>query len=182
MMTMESMTLSFEQAIVALIISFVLGLCFADMLASKDTRQKTSFSVNTSSNTSSSSKNPHNYTHKDGPFKMIFLVNKSLKMGRGKECAQVAHASMALGRQCQEQDPTSLELWENESYAKVVLKADSLEEMEEVAKMASEQGMPNVMIADAGRTQIPSGSHTVLGLGPAPSSVLDELTGQFKLL
>jgi peptidyl-tRNA hydrolase, PTH2 family len=38
------------------------------------------------------------------------------------------------------------------------------------------------VIADAGRTQIASGSLTVLGIGPAPKGVVDGVTGQLKLL
>ena len=113
---------------------------------------------------------------------MTFLVNKSLKMGRGKECAQVAHAALGLHEICRDVDPTSLDLWGDCGHAKVVLKADDVETMEEVAEQAAQRGIPHIMIADAGRTQIPSGSRTVLGLGPAPQDVLDEITGDFKLL
>lgn len=37
-------------------------------------------------------------------------------------------------------------------------------------------------VQDAGRTQIASGSATVLGIGPAPKSVVDSVTGHLKLL
>jgi PTH2 family peptidyl-tRNA hydrolase len=43
-------------------------------------------------------------------------------------------------------------------------------------------GLVAEVIADAGRTQIASGSHTVLGIGPAPKSVIDRVTGTLKLL
>lgn len=43
-------------------------------------------------------------------------------------------------------------------------------------------GITAEVIADAGRTQIASGSHTVLGVGPAPKSVVDLVTGKLKLL
>lgn len=43
-------------------------------------------------------------------------------------------------------------------------------------------GVVAEQIADAGRTQIASGSHTVLGIGPAPKSVIDQITGKLKLL
>ncbi len=43
-------------------------------------------------------------------------------------------------------------------------------------------GVVAEVIADAGRTQIASGSYTVLGIGPAPKSVVDVVTGQLKLL
>lgn len=43
-------------------------------------------------------------------------------------------------------------------------------------------GLVAEVIADAGRTQIAAGSHTVLGIGPAPASVVDKVTGTLKLL
>ena len=47
---------------------------------------------------------------------------------------------------------------------------------------AQSLGLTAEVIADAGRTQIASGSHTVLGVGPAPKSVVDLVTGSLKLL
>jgi peptidyl-tRNA hydrolase len=38
------------------------------------------------------------------------------------------------------------------------------------------------IIHDAGRTQIASGSATVLGVGPAPKSMVDQVTKHLKLL
>ena len=38
-----------------------------------------------------------------------------------------------------------------------------------------------MIIHDAGRTQIASGTATVLGIGPGPSSVIDNVSGHLKL-
>lgn len=43
-------------------------------------------------------------------------------------------------------------------------------------------GLCAQIIHDAGRTQIASGSATVLGVGPAPKSMVDQVTGHLKLL
>ena len=43
-------------------------------------------------------------------------------------------------------------------------------------------GMPTYIVHDAGRTQIPAGSQTVLAIGPAPKSLIDQITGHLKLL
>jgi peptidyl-tRNA hydrolase, PTH2 family len=37
------------------------------------------------------------------------------------------------------------------------------------------------VVHDAGRTQIAAGSATVLGIGPAPKSLVDQVTGALKL-
>lgn len=47
---------------------------------------------------------------------------------------------------------------------------------------ARELGVTAEVIADAGRTQIASGSRTVLGVGPGPKSLVDAVTGHLKLL
>lgn len=47
---------------------------------------------------------------------------------------------------------------------------------------AQSLGVTAEVIQDAGRTQIEAGSMTVLGVGPAPKSVVDKITGHLKLL
>jgi len=89
---------------------------------------------------------------------------------------------MAVGKRAEEMSPRAVRLWEESGYAKIVLKVPNLEEMEEIARRAGEMGIPTALIADAGRTQIAPGSKTVLGLGPAPESMFEDLTGHLKLL
>ena len=48
-------------------------------------------------------------------------------------------------------------------------------------KQAEEIGLATVIIYDAGRTQVESGSATVLGIGPAPADIIDKITGHLKL-
>lgn len=43
-------------------------------------------------------------------------------------------------------------------------------------------GLCAQVVHDAGRTQIASGSATVLGVGPGPNVVIDQVTGGLKLL
>ena len=43
-------------------------------------------------------------------------------------------------------------------------------------------GLPVFLVADAGRTVIPSGTVTCLGIGPAPDQVIAPVTGALKLL
>ncbi|MEC7722882.1 MAG: peptidyl-tRNA hydrolase [Candidatus Thermoplasmatota archaeon] len=42
--------------------------------------------------------------------------------------------------------------------------------------------MPTTQVRDAGHTQIPSGSLTVVAIGPAEASKIDRLTAELKLL
>jgi len=54
--------------------------------------------------------------------------------------------------------------------------------MELLQATAISMGLVAEVIADAGRTQIEAGSHTVLGIGPGPISVINGITGHLKLL
>ena len=54
--------------------------------------------------------------------------------------------------------------------------------MLELQAKARSLGLTAETIQDAGRTQIEAGSLTVLGIGPAPRSLVDEVTGKLKLL
>ena len=72
--------------------------------------------------------------------------------------------------------------WERTGQAKVALQVKSEEDLETLQATAISLGLVAEVIADAGRTQIASGSHTVLGIGPAPKSVIDKVTGHLKLL
>jgi PTH2 family peptidyl-tRNA hydrolase len=43
-------------------------------------------------------------------------------------------------------------------------------------------GLAAYIVCDAGRTQIAAGSQTVLAIGPAPKSQIDQVTGHLPLL
>lgn len=75
-----------------------------------------------------------------------------------------------------------LRRWERQGQAKIALQVKSEDELQELQAKALSLGLCAEVIADAGRTQIASGSHTVLGIGPAPKSVIDAVTGDLKLL
>lgn len=75
-----------------------------------------------------------------------------------------------------------LKRWERLGQAKVALKIDSEEDMLMLQAQAISLGLCAQVIHDAGRTQIASGSATVLGIGPAPKSKINEVTGHLKLL
>ena len=75
-----------------------------------------------------------------------------------------------------------LRRWERSGQAKIAVQAKSQEELVELRDRARALGLVAEVIADAGRTQIEAGSLTVLGVGPAPKSVVDQITGALKLL
>jgi len=72
--------------------------------------------------------------------------------------------------------------WERHGQAKIAVQVKSEEELLNLQARARQLGITAEVIQDAGRTQIASGSRTVLGVGPAPKSMVDMVTGGLKLL
>ena len=122
-----------------------------------------------------------NFTNSAFVYKQVFIVNKDLNMGKGKICAQIAHAAVLCFEKAKKEVPEIVEKWKKEGMKKIVLKA-SLKEILELKKELDKVGIINCLIIDAGLTQIPSGSITVLGVGPWGEEELDKFTGKFKLL
>jgi PTH2 family peptidyl-tRNA hydrolase len=75
-----------------------------------------------------------------------------------------------------------IQRWEKWGQAKVTVQVKSEEELLILQAQAISLGLCAKIIHDAGRTQIASGSATVLGIGPGPKSVVNQVTGHLKLL
>ncbi len=117
-----------------------------------------------------------------GNVKLVCIVNQSLKMGKGKVAAQVGHASVESFLRTGRTHPHFLEAWLSSGQKKICLKAKDDAAFEELIACAQEANIPFHMVRDAGHTQIPSGSKTVLALGPYLEDELDGITGELKLL
>jgi len=114
--------------------------------------------------------------------KQAIVVRTDLKMGKGKVAAQVAHASLAAAEAAQQRKPSWYEGWKGEGQAKIVLKVDSEEQLNELFQKARSAGLPASLIEDRGLTQIEPGTVTCVGIGPGPDSQIDGITGKLKLL
>ena len=117
----------------------------------------------------------------DGPVKLVLVINNDLKMGKGKVAAQAGHASVSATLRAGEYRPASLDLWLKSGQKKICLKS-SYDELIELESKAKADGIQTVRITDAGKTQIPSGSLTVIAFGPDNEDKLQSLTGHLKLL
>jgi PTH2 family peptidyl-tRNA hydrolase len=130
---------------------------------------------------SSANRSRHDKRYFSIPFNtsISLLTNSTGKIG-----AQCGHATLACYKHFLRHSPDSkiLKRWEALGQAKVALQVKSEEELELLQAQALSLGLVAHIIHDAGRTQIASGSATVLGIGPAPKSVIDQVTGHLKLL
>lgn len=62
-----------------------------------------------------------------------------------------------------------------------MVKIEDEASMLELSALAREVGLTVSIIQDAGRTQIAAGSRTVVGIGPGPVELIDQVTGHLKL-
>lgn len=117
--------------------------------------------------------------------KMVLIVRTDVKMTPGKIAAQCAHAAVTLYQSgLKSQQSVFLKSWLILGQPKIVLRVDSNCEsaLQNVYSAAKNKNLNTCMIYDAGRTQVQSGTLTVVGIGPNNSSDVDELTKKFKLL
>lgn len=114
-----------------------------------------------------------------GQYKMALIVNHSLGMKKGKIAAQVAHGAVSATLKA---NPELLEAWFAGGQAKVTLKGTDDEQLLYLHEKAKLAGLNCCKIRDAGRTQIPAGSLTVVAIGPALKKELNQITGEMKLL
>ncbi|HEX2106885.1 MAG TPA: peptidyl-tRNA hydrolase Pth2 [Nitrososphaera sp.] len=115
-------------------------------------------------------------------FKQVIIVRRDIKMGTGKIAAQVAHAAVMGAERVKTSRREWFRDWFAAGQAKVVVKVSSIEELIAVRKRAEELSLPVVQVQDSGLTQIPSGTITCVGIGPAPSGLIDRVTSELTLL
>ncbi|KAL6609627.1 hypothetical protein ACP70R_039596 [Stipagrostis hirtigluma subsp. patula] len=102
--------------------------------------------------------------------KMVLVVRQDLKMGAGKIASQCAHAATGLYAELLSSNRGLLRQWEQFGQAKIVLTCKNQQEMNRLKETAEHRGLPTYIVADAGRTQVLSGSKTVLAIGPEEES------------
>ena len=103
---------------------------------------------------------------KETDCKMVLCVRTDLGMTKGKVAAQCCHAALAAYQDALDEAPEYLDMWETRGQAKITLKVQSEEELLQLYKKARKAGLVACVVQDAGRTQIASGSRTVLAVGP----------------
>ena len=118
-------------------------------------------------------------------FKMVFVVNMQLDMGTGKKCAQVAHAAIGLYYDIKtsnnEEDDLKVTLWQSGGAKKIVCKGDNVEHLLRLQEEARAARLLTHLVSDAGHTQIPAGSITVLAIFGSEKE-LDPVTSSLRLL
>ncbi len=126
--------------------------------------------------------------------KQVIVIRRDLRMRRGKEIAQGAHASTAWLRQrvlaamtpsgaAEHVRFSGVELaWLEQSNRKVTVKVGSEQELMAIYARALQAGLVTHLITDGGLTEfggVPT--RTCLGIGPDYDERIDPVTGDLEL-
>jgi PTH2 family peptidyl-tRNA hydrolase len=112
-------------------------------------------------------------------WKQCLVIRGDIRMSCGKISAQAAHAAVAAFERC---DRETRERWLSEGQKKVVLRARDERSLHELKTLAEARGIAAALIQDAGLTELPPGTVTALGLGPAMTEEMDRITADLPLL
>jgi len=115
-------------------------------------------------------------------FKLVVAVRRDLEMGKGKIAVQVGHATILSAEEAKRSHPDWWREWLNGGQCKVAVKVNGESELYRLEREARALGLPSAIVRDSGLTQLQPGTATCVGIGPAPSSLVDKITGSLSLL
>jgi PTH2 family peptidyl-tRNA hydrolase len=114
-------------------------------------------------------------------FKQVIVLRSDLKMSPGKAAVQASHAAVSSAEEARKSNPSWWKEWIESGQCKIILKVNSESDLLSLEKKAKEIGLPVALISDMGLTELEPGTITALGIGPAPSNIIDKITGSLPL-
>lgn len=115
-------------------------------------------------------------------YKQVVVFRSDLEMSKGKIAAQAGHAAVSAAEEARKHCKEWWKAWIKEGQCKIAVKVESEKELLDLEKQAKELALPCALIMDRGLTEIPPGTITCLGIGPAPAEKIDKITGMLPLL
>ncbi|MEM1582231.1 MAG: peptidyl-tRNA hydrolase Pth2 [Candidatus Bathyarchaeia archaeon] len=114
-------------------------------------------------------------------FKQVIVLRSDLKMSAGKAAVQASHAAVTSAEEARKKHPSWWREWIKSGQCKIALKVNSETELLNLERKAKDLGLPTALISDMGLTELEPGTITALGIGPAPSNIIDKVTGSLPL-
>jgi len=111
---------------------------------------------------------------------MVLIARKDLKLSAGKLAVQCAHAATSCTLVAIKSEKRLLERWKNSGARKICLQVEDLPSLQILAGQAQSANLITHIVKDAGHTEIPAGTITVLGIGPGPRRSIDALVQDLK--
>jgi PTH2 family peptidyl-tRNA hydrolase len=115
-------------------------------------------------------------------YKQVIIFRSDLKLSKGKAAVQAGHAAVSSAEEARKHH---LQWWRNwlfEGQRKIAVKVKNEKELLDLEEKSKDLRIPCALITDKGLTEVPPGTVTCLGIGPAPNDEMDRITGQLRLL
>ncbi|KIM48419.1 hypothetical protein M413DRAFT_440145 [Hebeloma cylindrosporum] len=114
------------------------------------------------------------------PCKMVLVVRTDLQLTPGDVAAQCAHATLSCYKVLSRRNSTLVNHWERTGQAKIALKAKSEDQLLELEAIAKSLNLcARSVTVDPGTGD---SVRAVLGIGPGPVGLINEVTGKLRLL
>ena len=113
---------------------------------------------------------------------MLVVTRKELALSRGQLASQCSHAAAECALKANWDASATLNARTAYGARKIVCEASSLDALKRLFGEAQAAGLVCYMVKDAGHTEIPAGTVTVVGIGPGPRRSIDSLTGSLSLV
>lgn len=113
---------------------------------------------------------------------MVLVVRGELRLTAGKVAVQVAHAAVMLVEAGRKRNADALAAWFAQGQRKIAVVVPTIDDLEQLQRLARAKGLMTEVVEDAGLTEVPPGTKTVLGIGPARAEEIDAITGSLPLL
>ncbi|MEM2111416.1 MAG: peptidyl-tRNA hydrolase Pth2 [Candidatus Bathyarchaeia archaeon] len=114
-------------------------------------------------------------------YKQVIILRSDIKMSQGKAAVQASHAAVSASEKARKENLSWWRRWMDEGQRKIVLKVSSGDDLLKIKRDAEKLNLPTSLISDMGLTELEPGTVTALGIGPAPSNLLDKITGSLPL-
>lgn len=115
-------------------------------------------------------------------YKQVIVFRSNLRLSKGKTAAQAGHAAVSAAEEARKHHKEWFEGWSREGQSKIAVKVKNEEELSELEERAREMDLPHALVIDRGLTEVPPGTVTCLGIGPAPVEKVDKITRSLPLL
>ncbi|THH11795.1 hypothetical protein EW145_g426 [Phellinidium pouzarii] len=116
------------------------------------------------------------------PCKLVLVVRGDLHLDPANISTQCSDATLACYKALLSKNPQLVRHWEVTGQAKIALKGTSHEQLSELEAIAKSLNLCARFIHNKDLTKNSEDTGTVLGIGPAPVELINQVTGKLRLL